>query len=110
MNQIRVTKIYILLLVVISAVGIAGCNLPAQATTTPTLNVTQAYQTVEARLTEAISRTPSASPTQPRTTTTQGLPSPSPTQSVQTVTPEITQTCQMSEYLTLYIMNTTYRV
>lgn len=92
MYQFRRTKIYIMLLVVICAVGIVGCNLPSQATGTATLNVTQAYQTVEARLTEAISRTPSISPSPTRATATQGLPSPSPTQSIQTVTPAITQT------------------
>ena len=96
MNHFRMTKIYIVLFVVISAVGIGGCNLPSQTTTTATLNVTQAYQTVEARLTEAISRTPSISPTKLQATTTQGLPSPSPTLLVQTVTPAVTQTTTAS--------------
>lgn len=43
---------------------LASCNLPSNAPQTPTLNVTQAYQTVEARLTQAIALTPakSASP------------------------------------------------
>lgn len=91
MNQFRLTKIHIGLLAAIFAVGVAGCNMSSQGTTTATLNVTQAYQTVEARLTEAISRTPTISPTQPRATTTQNLPSPSATQLVQTVTQAITQ-------------------
>ncbi len=47
------------------------CNLPLNSTLTPTLNVTQAYQTVEARLTEAIAQTPRATPSP--------MPSPSPT-------------------------------
>lgn len=91
MKQFCTTKIYFVLLVGFIAVGIVGCNLPAQATTTATLNVTQAYQTVEARLTEAIARTPTISPTSPRPTATQALPSPSATQSVQTVTQAVTQ-------------------
>lgn len=96
MNYFRLTNIYIVLLVVLSAMTIVGCNLPSQATTTATLNVTQAYQTVEARLTDAIARTPTISPTKPQATITQGLPSPSPTLSVQTVTPAVTQTTSAS--------------
>lgn len=42
-------------------IGLAGCNLPSNALQTPTLNVTQAYQTVEARLTQAIALTPAKS-------------------------------------------------
>ncbi|HUV27015.1 MAG TPA: NBR1-Ig-like domain-containing protein [Anaerolineales bacterium] len=91
MKQFRLIKILVLLIIGVSALSLAGCNLPSRATTTPTLNVTQAYQTVEARLTEAISRTPSISPTRPIVTSTPGQPSPSPTQEVQTVTPENTQ-------------------
>jgi hypothetical protein len=92
MNRFRMTSIYLMLFFTLSAVGIAGCNLPARAGSTPTLNVTQAYQTVEARLTEAISRTPSVSPTQSGATATPGQVTPSPTQIVQTVTQEIPQT------------------
>ena len=40
---------------------LVGCNLPSNTSQTPTLNVTQAYQTVEARLTQAIALTPAAS-------------------------------------------------
>lgn len=42
---------------------LAGCNMPASSSGTPTLNVTQAYQTVEAKLTEAVAQTPQASNT-----------------------------------------------
>ena len=73
------------------AASLAGCNLPAQATTTPTLNVTQAYQTVEARLTEAIALTPKFSATaSPRATVTPLHATSSPTQIVETVTPAST--------------------
>lgn len=92
MNRFRMTSIYSMLFFILSAAGIAGCNLPARAGSTPTLNVTQAYQTVEARLTEAISRTPSVSPTLARSSATPGQVTPSPTQIVQTVTQEIPQT------------------
>ena len=91
MKLSQLTRKIILLLSAICILGLAACNLPARATASPTLNVTQAYQTVEARLTEAISRTPSISPTRPLATSTQLPPSPSPTQLVQTVTPEFTQ-------------------
>jgi len=76
--------------------SLAGCNLPARATTTPTLNVTQAYQTVEARLTEAISRTATISPTQPRATETPGEPTAPPTQGNETATQDTAQTPSVS--------------
>jgi hypothetical protein len=91
MNLSQNTKNFLLLIFVISALSLAACNMPTRATASPTLNVTQAYQTVEARLTEAISRTPTISPTQPIKSSTPGQPSPSATQEVQTVTPETTQ-------------------
>ncbi len=71
---------------VIFAVSLSGCNLPARATSSPTLNVTQAYQTVEAKLTEAISRTPTVSPTQPRMTDTPANPTSPPTSVIETAT------------------------
>jgi len=70
--------------------------MPARATTTPTLDVTQAYQTVEARLTEAISRTPTVSPTQPRVTGTPGESTNPPTQAIMTVTQDTAQTPSVS--------------
>ncbi len=51
---------------VISALFVSiltACNMPEGAPTTPTLDVTQAYQTVAARLTEAIAQTPRSTPT-----------------------------------------------
>lgn len=91
MNISHLTKKPLLLFFAFCALILAACNMPARGTVSPTLNVTQAYQTVEARLTEAISRTPTISPTRPFATSTQGQASPSPTQLVQTVTPENTQ-------------------
>jgi hypothetical protein len=87
----QLTKKLFLLSFAISALFLTACNMPARATASPTLNVTQAYQTVEARLTEAISRTPTVSPTRPVPTSTIRGASPSPTQFVQTLTPENTQ-------------------
>lgn len=91
MNLSQSSKRLILLFSAIAAVSLAGCNLTAQATASPTLNVTEAYQTVEARLTEAISKTPTVSPTRPIPTNTPQQATPSPTQIIQTVTPENTQ-------------------
>lgn len=51
-------------------VGLAACNLPGSAAnTTPTLNVTQAYQTVEARLTQVALASPPTATTFPPTAT-----------------------------------------
>lgn len=86
---IKRLSIYML---VICAVSLVGCNLPAQATTSPTLNVTQAYQTVEARLTEAISRTPKVSPTQARATNTPAEATLPPTEEIETATQDAAQT------------------
>lgn len=59
-----------LLLVITLAFLLAGCNLPANSTTQGNeLNVTQAYQTVEARLTQAVAQSPIASETSPATET-----------------------------------------
>jgi hypothetical protein len=57
--------------------GLAGCNLPGDVAASPTVNVTQAYQTVEARLTQAVAQTPQS--TSSPAPTDQGVgPSPSP--------------------------------
>ena len=96
MKLLRTIKYFSCFILAISALSLAGCNLPARATTTPTLNVTQAYQTVEARLTEAISRTPTVSPTQPRATGTPGEPAAPPTQGNETATQDTAQTPSIS--------------
>jgi hypothetical protein len=49
-----------ILLALLISIGLASCNLQSNQSQEPTLNVTQAYQTVQARLTEAIALTPSA--------------------------------------------------
>jgi hypothetical protein len=66
--------------------SIMGCNMPSKDAASPTPNVTQAYQTVQARLTEAISQTPQTTPTPVRTITPQPTPSVNPPTAV-TVTP-----------------------
>lgn len=96
MKLLRTIKFFSYFILVISALSLAGCNLPARATTTPTLNVTQAYQTVEARLTEAISRTPAVSATQPKATDTPGAPAAPPTQGNETATQDTAQTPSVS--------------
>jgi hypothetical protein len=71
-------------------VSLAGCNLPQQAeTTTPELNVTQAYQTVAARLTEAVAITPTFTPASP---TVSGTSSPTPSTTPTLATPLISPT------------------
>lgn len=76
---------------VLVGVILAACNMPSGSNGTPTLNVTQAYQTVEARLTEAIALTPEFSPTSPAlSTATQSETTPSPTLIIETVTPAAT--------------------
>jgi hypothetical protein len=72
--------------------ALAGCNLPGNEATTPTVNVTQAYQTVEARLTEAISQTPRSTATDPPlATATTAPPTAVPTRPAVTVTAAATQ-------------------
>lgn len=92
MHLLRVTYKLAPLFCVLIAASLAGCNLPIGEASTPTLNVTQAYQTVEARLTEAVARTPKITPSPPIIATfTPGERTPSPTPIRQTVTPEATQ-------------------
>ena len=75
---------YVTLAFVVMA-GLVGCNLPAdQATPSSELDVTQAYQTVEARMTQVLALT--ASPTPPPPTSTANT-SPSPTVTPATTTP-----------------------
>lgn len=52
----------------------AGCNMPKAGEDTPTLNVTQAYQTVEARLTQALAVTQITASPQPTGSETTSLP------------------------------------
>ena len=92
MNLYSSFKRHSIYLLVIFAVILNSCNLPARATTSPTLDVTQAYQTVEARLTEAISRTPAVSPTQLRVTHTPAEAIPPPTEVIETATQDRAQT------------------
>ncbi len=82
MNFFKLPRKLLFSLVLVILTSLVGCNLPSSSSETATLNVTQAYQTVQARLTEAIALTPSVnSPTTP----TQGSPSPqtSPSPTVQ---------------------------
>ena len=64
-----------LLLILPGLIGLAGCSLPFLGEdATPTVNVTQAYQTVNAKLTQSVAQTPSMTPN-PST----ALPSPTAT-------------------------------
>jgi hypothetical protein len=55
-------------LLALACLALAGCNYPGQSPVTPTLDVTQVYETVQARLTEAIALTPSLTPSPSPTT------------------------------------------
>jgi len=46
----------------LALVMVTGCNMPGAGSAAPTMNSTQAYQTVEARLTEAAPKVPSKTP------------------------------------------------
>jgi hypothetical protein len=96
MKQFRTIKTFTSFILFICAASLVGCNLPARGTTTPTLNVTQAYQTVEARLTEAISRTPTVSPSQPSATDTPGAATAPPIEATETATQDTAQTPSIS--------------
>jgi hypothetical protein len=60
--------------------GVMACSFPMSAAQTPTLNVTQAYQTVNANLTQAVAQTPQSSPlpTQPNDSPAPATDTPSP--------------------------------
>lgn len=77
--------------------GVAGCNQLPPTLVEPNLNVTQAYQTVEARLTEALARTPTVTftPTLTMTgveTVTPVSPTATPSPTATSSTPTITAT------------------
>jgi hypothetical protein len=55
---------------------LAGCNLPQSEEVQPTMNVTQAFQTVEARLTQELAKTPLAPSPTPNLPTSSPLPPP----------------------------------
>ena len=66
------------LFMLVVCVGVSGCQLfrGEDTESTPTLDVTQAYQTVNAKLTQAVAETPSRTiqPTASATSVTQGTP------------------------------------
>lgn len=70
MNNYPMLRIIALTISIGALIALAGCNLPKAETSLPTeINVTQAYQTVQARLTEMAALTP----TQPPFTATPSL-------------------------------------
>jgi hypothetical protein len=70
----------------LALLALAGCNFSSRAEVTPTLDSTQAFQTVQANLTEAVARTPSVTPTVPPTETS----APTATATTAPVTPTAT--------------------
>lgn len=67
-------RFFLLLILIVGAAS--GCNLPAEDVESATPDVTMAYQTVEARLTQNAALTPEASATLAPTATTQLMSSP----------------------------------
>lgn len=74
MNLPSISQALVRLILPVFLLSLAGCNLPSDQPTTPTLDVTQAYQTVQARLTQAVARTPKTTPTSPPTSTATSAP------------------------------------
>ena len=105
MKKISLPFLKLLLFLCFAFLGLSACNLPrSAANTTATLNVTQAYQTVEARLTQAALASPAAkSPVPPTETkpaaTTQvssdGTPTITPTPKASATT--ATKLCDQAE-------------
>jgi hypothetical protein len=69
-------KISAILVIVLSITTLAGCNLPRSDSAAPTLDVTQAFETVIAQLTQSAALTPSATLAPSATSTPQTTPSP----------------------------------
>lgn len=87
MKRISFAFLKLMFLLLLGVAGLVACNLPGDAAnTTATLNVTQAYQTVEARLTQVALASPPAPSVAPPTAT-QAV---APTQTSGAVTPTIT--------------------
>ena len=92
--MVRFTKLCTRYMVygVMVAVILTACNMPSDQATTPTLDVTQAYQTVQARLTQAIAQTPKITQTNPPASTLTQTSAPTqPTVAVQTPTTAVTR-------------------
>ncbi len=67
-------KLYVLLIAILAIIILSGCNLPSRNAAAPTLDVTQAFETVIARLTESAALTPSATPIPSATSSLQTTP------------------------------------
>jgi len=89
MQNFKTVSITLLMVVIILGLwGLSGCQLFGGGTdATATLNVTQAYQTVNARLTQSVAQTPSLESSATPVETTQHTP----TQITPTRTPAITE-------------------
>jgi hypothetical protein len=78
-NMKKKLSIRLCVLLPVCLLFLSGCNLPSQnQATTATLSITQAYQTVQSKLTQAVTRTPAA--TRTPVPTESGLPTPTDTQ------------------------------
>lgn len=79
MIYLNIPRKLLFIILALTSASLASCNMPGDVSGAPTLNVTQAYQTVAARLTQAIAQTPSATITPTATQGNSVEASPSPT-------------------------------
>jgi hypothetical protein len=80
-------KPFFLFALILLASLLAGCNKPATDETSQAMNVTQAYQTVEARLTEALAQTATPPPATPTPELAQATATPTLAQPTETTLP-----------------------
>lgn len=83
----RTASLFYIILIFALLPALAGCNMPAAGVEAETPDITQAYQTVQARLTLAATTTVQATPTIAPSATTQ----PSPTSPIVSPQPSATQ-------------------
>lgn len=72
----KTTSFYRLFLIFLVLFSLSSCNMPWSAAQIATMDVTQVYQTVEARLTQAATQAPAATPEPSPVSTITLLPSP----------------------------------
>ena len=90
MESFSYKKNHLIVLSILLVYTLVGCNMPAKVTEPTDLEVTNAYLTVQAQLTQVLAQTPSAEPTSGFPTETGENPSISPTvDRSDTATPEV---------------------
>jgi hypothetical protein len=97
MNQLHRLKHAPLSILLACALLLAGCNLPSTSSeASPTPDVTQAYATLYANLTQAVAQTPSPTPPPPSATPTPPQTTASPSATAATPAPSATATLALA--------------